>query len=61
MKKIVDAEEESTTRTTEVEEKPGTAGDGSLAGAAPDDLTALKLRLALTDTIDYKLPPVIGD
>jgi hypothetical protein len=61
LKKTSRTRVEDTTRTAEVEEKTGETTEEILAGAALDDLMALKIRLALTDTIDYKLPPVIGD
>ena len=53
--------EESAAKAAESEEKAGRCAEQDMGGAALDGLTALKIRLALTDTIDYRLPPVIGD
>jgi hypothetical protein len=61
VKRTARTKEEYATKTAEVEEKAGEYVEEGLSGAASDDLTSLKIRLALKDTIDYKLPPVIGD
>jgi hypothetical protein len=53
--------EEDATKTADVEEKIDKPVEENLSGAALDDMTALKIRLVLTDNIDYKLPPVTGD
>lgn len=61
LKKVVNAEEDSAARTAAAEAKRETVGDAAPPAADPDGLTALRIRLALSDSIDYELPPVIGD
>jgi hypothetical protein len=61
LEKTARTEEREAVKIAEVEEKEGQSLEGSLAAAFPHELTVLKIRLALTNTIDYPLPPVIGD
>lgn len=53
--------EETAVKTADVEKKAANPLGAGAAGASIDDVTALKISLVLTETIDYPLPPVIGD